>query len=482
MDAWSLLRLRCVVVLALLLVALATLPAAGAQAATPIPIGDGRQPAVAVDGAGTAYIAWIGAGPDPTPLYFCRLPRGAAACAVATTIATPGTSLTRPFVQVDGNVVRVLSYRYGLTGDRFDADFLFTSTDGGATFDAGLQVGITPFVDAVRGPGAAISLVTHAVTQGEFYQRVPTDGTSAGESRALLSTTHLGNGTVALVDPATPLVVFADGASNAQFRRYSGVGDPNDAANWTPAQDIGYADWPHLAGGPRGVFLLAEATDNSVFVRRFEGTGFGAPVTIPGARGEGAQSYLAQDPAGRLHMLLPQITAAGSRLLYATSDNGAAWLQTTFAFEPLANQVRAALAADSRGFAVWENSPGSAARVFALPIGPSAAKPAFRFPRRAPATAKRQGSGVTVSVRGRLPVPAGTTRREACRGRLAFQVKRGRTTLARRNASLTRTCGFATRMRTGPRGRGARRVRLIVRFRGNPAVAPITRTYTLKVR
>ena len=478
MDGWT----RGLGRMAFVLVVLTLSIAAAARGATPVAIGDGRQPAVAVDAAGTAYISWIGPESLNTSLHFCRLPRGATACAVSSTIATPGDSLTRPFVQVEGNVVRVLSYRYGLTGDRFDADFLFTSTDAGATFDAGIPVGTTPFYDAVSGPGAGISLATHAVTGGEFYQRVPTDGTSAGESRALLSTTHLYVGAVALLDANTPLVVYADGSGNAQFRRYAGAGDPNDAANWTPAQDIGVADWAHVTSGPIGLFLLATDSNRAVHVRKYAGgSGFGAPVAIPGASGESPQDYIVQDPAGRLHVLLPQITAQGSRLFYATSDNGTAWQTTQFAFEPFAAQVRAAVAADHRGVAVWESA--GPARVFALPIGPAAAKPIFTLPRRPPATARRRGASVLVAVKGRLPVPSGASAAEACRGKLAVQVKRRRTKVAARTIGLKPTCAFATNLRFAyTKLRGTRRLRLLLSFRGNTAIGAAKRTYTLRVR
>ena len=63
---------------------------AGAGAATPLTIGSGHKPGVAVDAAGTAYIAWYGPESSITSLNFCRLPRGAAACDVSTTIAAPG--------------------------------------------------------------------------------------------------------------------------------------------------------------------------------------------------------------------------------------------------------------------------------------------------------------------------------------------------------------------------------------------------------
>ena len=347
--------------------ALVAAPSAGAA---PFPIGQGHSPGVAVDGSGTAYISWVGPeAADPSSLQYCRLPRGAQACDVRGTIATGGTSLSRPFVQVEGSVVRVLSFRYGFTTSPFAQDLLFTSTDGGATFGPGVSVGVTAFHEAVPGPGAGISLVTHAVTQGEIFQRVPTDGSSAGGQVAVLSTTHPYYGAIALIDGATPLVVYADGSSNAQARRYTGTGDVNDAANWTPPRDIGHADWARLAGGPNGTFLLAESADNTLGVRLYDGDlSFGAPVPIPGAVGETPQDAFVQDPAGRLHVLLPQITADGSRLLHATSDNGTQWARTQYAFEPLALEVRAAILADHTGIAVWRGSGESPSNIYAMAL------------------------------------------------------------------------------------------------------------------
>ena len=325
--------------------------------AAPFSVGEGKVPAVAVDDGGNGYIAWNG-NEIPSSLNFCRVPRGATACDQRLTLPTQGDSLTRPFVQVEGGeVVRVLSYRYGLTGARFDGVFLFTSTDRGVTFGPGVMVGDVPIYDAVSGPGAGISLVTSAVTQGEFFQRVPTDGSSVVGQSALLSTTHPYLGTVALTDSATPLVVFDDGFSNAQWRRFTGTGNVNDAGSWTPAQDIGYADYPHLAGGPSGVLMLAAGQDRQLHVRRYLGdTGFGAARPIPGATGEAAQDYMTQDSGGRLHVLLPQITANGSRLFYGTSDDGVSWARRQFAFEPLAQQVRAAATVDHTGLAVWQSA------------------------------------------------------------------------------------------------------------------------------
>jgi hypothetical protein len=343
---------------------------APASAATPLTIGTGHKPGVAVDAAGTAYIAWFGPESTTTSLNFCRLPRGAGACDVTTTIAAPGTTLSRPFVTVDGALVRVISYRYGLTGARFDQIWEFTSADGGATFDTGHPVGIAPFDEAVRGPGDTLTVATNAESTGLAVQNVPLDGTDAGATEAILSADHPYNGTVGLAGP-TMVAVFADASGNAQVRTSGGV--LNDAATWTPPVDLGYADYPRLAGGPSGLFLLSGTPANALTVRKFDGATFNAGATIADIADD-AQAHLTEDPAGRLHAVFAHNTAAGLELDYATSDNGTSWKSGPVLTQTDATQsigaLRAATAPDHIGVAAWETASGGTSDVRVLGIGP----------------------------------------------------------------------------------------------------------------
>jgi hypothetical protein len=343
---------------------------APAGAATPLTIGTGHKPGVAVDAAGTAYIAWFGPESTTTSLNFCRLPRGAGACDVTTTIAAPGTTLSRPFVTVDGALVRVVSYRYGLTGARFDQIWEFTSADGGATFDAGHPVGIAPFDEAVRGPGDTLTVATNAESTGLAVQNVPLDGTDAGATEAILSADHPYNGTVGLAGPAM-VAVFADASGNAQVRTSGGV--LNDAATWTPPVELGYADYPRLAGGPSGLFLLSGTPANALTVRKFDGTTFNAGAKIADIADD-AQAHLTEDPAGRLHAVFAHNTAAGLQLDYATSDNGTSWKSGPLLTQTDATQsigaLRAAAAPDHIGVAAWETASGGTSDVRVLGIGP----------------------------------------------------------------------------------------------------------------
>ena len=361
---------RAVALAALTLALLA--PTARAQ----VLLGPGESPNVTVDSEGTAYIAWRGVGQESRRLFFCRLPRGAAACATRTELSPQGDSLSPPIaVRGAGAEIQLISYRYGLSGPNFSEVHLFRSADNGASFDGGTPVGsITPW-DLIVGPGSGISAITSAVTGGTSYQRFPLDGSAPG-GEALLSGTHPYQGTVGLVDANTPLAVFTDGSSNAQVRRWSGAGDVNDAGSWGPPIDIGTADYPHLAYGPAGVFLIArvQLSGGALQARRYDGTTFGAPADIGF---NGSANDAVQDAAGRLHAVAQTYDNDGS-IFYATSDDGTTWHQTRIGRGSLPGDMRMAVAADHLGVVVGKIALGAnTGNVFAVPIGPTAEQPAL---------------------------------------------------------------------------------------------------------
>ena len=346
---------------------------------TPITIGQGYNASVTVDGQGTGHIAYLGNESNTNSLHYCTLPRFATSCTVNTTVpaALSSTSLEHPFVVVNGNTIQIVSYRYGFSVGTFGQDIVYTSTDGGNTWDNGVSAGQNPFHLAILGPGNAVSTITivDSADGGTIYQRVPLDGTSAGNSRANLSTANLGDSAVGLLDANTPIAVMDDGNDNAFWRRFTG-GDPNNAGAWSPETPVGGVSRnPHFAYGPNGVFLVG---GDSGFMksRRWNGNGFDAGVTIPSGAsgGETPQAFASQDPSGRIHVTFPQITANCCKVLYATSDDGAHWASRQFQLgTDLPGQTQVAAAPDHVGFATWHT--GSPRTVFALPVGPSAAVP-----------------------------------------------------------------------------------------------------------
>jgi hypothetical protein len=418
-----------------LVLAVAAVPA-GAEAAAPVTIGPGVEPAVTVDPAsGTAYIAWIGNEPGTTTLHFCRLPRGAAACDVNAPVAVPGTSLTRPFVTVHGAQVRIFSYRYGLSGPRFDAVYMLTSQDGGVSFDAGVQVGVNAFYDAVEGPGNAVSLVAN---NSSLFQRAPTDGSGPALTQAHLADDHPYVPSLALT-PSGVLAVFANGSGAAQFRQHLTAGDPNDITTWTPAQDFStYAGYMRLATGPAGTFLLSNTSAGDLVVQHFNGAGFDAPVPLPGPTHPltGGSDDVAQDPSGRLHVVWPYGDAVGSHVGYATSDDGAKWTATTLEAGPkpedlaqAPGEMHLSVASDHLGVAVWQDS-ASAKQVHAMAIGPRALPlPAIGKTANASVVSgkvrvKLRGSSKFVTLSADRPVPLGSTL-DTTKGTVALETSAG---------------------------------------------------------
>ncbi len=410
------------VFLAVILAAALTFPPAAQSA--PFAIGEGHKPGVAVDPDGTAYIAWYGPESGDTSLHFCRVARGAQTCAGQSVLATSGSSLSRPAVVVAGARVSIVQHRYGPFSGGFNQMFLYTSLNGGDTFDAGVPVGYVPFDEAVHGPGDTLSVATNAFQEGGLVQNVPLSGGSAGEARAgLFGVDRPYNGTVGL-DGGTVVAVFANGAGDAALRRYSGSGAINDAGTWSPERGIGYADYPRLAGGRSGLFLLNGTDARGLEVRRFDGTGFSAPQPLS-ASGDDAQASFFQDPSGRLHAVFPRGESDGFHVVHAISDDGTSWDSATVAVQAteLPAQTRVATAPDHIGVAAWES--GGQVRVAA--IGPGAAdSPVPQFdktvvvkPVSGTVRVREPGSSRFVDLRAADEIRFGSTV-DAKRGRLAL--------------------------------------------------------------
>jgi hypothetical protein len=455
-------------------------PSAGAFA-----VGPGAQPGVAVDAAGTAYIAWHGAG-NPATLEFCRLPRGANACESRHSIAAPGNTISRAFVVVSGARVVVVQHRYGGDVPSFRRLYAFTSTDRGDTFGAGQIVGSVDFNEAVAGPGDTLSGVPNADQIGGAFQNVPLDGSAGSPDiyAQLWGGDHPYNGTVGLVDAATPLVAFQDGSGNTQFRRYAGSGSVNDAGNWTPPIDIGVIGTPKLAGGPTGLFLLGTtgAFPYSAFVRKWNGTTFDAPVTV--AKDIEAPVHLFEDAGGRLHAVFSRGRGPIS-LVHAVSDDGSVWRSETVVTQSDGGvgDSRIATAPDHIGVIVWTAGVG-ASEVRVEQVGakkPPAALPAKSKP---PATARRLKSGaVRFAIKGKIKLPESVEAAQACRGKVSVAVKRGKHSILSKSLAINAKCTFAkTAVLARGKVRKARRLGLTLRFKGNSALGSARRSYKVKVR
>ena len=188
--------------------------------AYPVTIGNGSQPNLAVDAAGTAYIAWYDNA--TSQLHFCRLPRNAAACDVNTTLPVDGQTLYRPFIRVEGAQVDIFNSRYGFS--RQPLLRRCTSTPRA-----------TAACRSARPPRSARWCSTRrrsCPAAGCSARPTPTESGGAVQymlgglqtQRAILfPQTYLYDGTVAFLDATiTAVAVFTDSSSNARVPRLPG--------------------------------------------------------------------------------------------------------------------------------------------------------------------------------------------------------------------------------------------------------------------
>ena len=362
--------------LAALLLVLAV-PASASAASTSFVVGTGRQPQLAVDGAGTAYVVWNHRLTGLTSsVQLCRVPRGARTCAALTDLTPDQEAFSPPYVFVPApNVVLVLTTRCCYTGPNHT--LLYASTDNGATFGPPAQVGtLDPSGDAILGPGAAISVTTDTVTGSTAYQRVPVDGSAPATTTASLTSDEYG-GTIGLFN-GNPVVAFWDfnaGVPNhVDFAMYKGAGDINDASSWTPSAPVGPGSATRIASGPNGLYLMyqnGQPGQEHYYVRKFDGSTFGAPVDISGQE-TGYVNDFFEDPSGRLHAVWRRNPG---QVRYTTSTDGAHWAPVTTVDDersaggPFALQE--ALASDGKGFAAFDANAGDGTiRLTPLPNTP----------------------------------------------------------------------------------------------------------------
>ncbi|MTD42794.1 hypothetical protein GKE82_00350 [Conexibacter sp. W3-3-2] len=352
-----------------------TLPRTGPAPAPPSVAlsADGWKPDVLVDAAGTAHVVWVTNAPAPgnDQISYCRLPRGATACANPNTTPfdpalTPSADFAGPRILQVGDGLVVLTSRYpavvqhpdGQTRDR--TLYAYTSTDGGQTWSPPTIVGTQEASgDAVVFGGAAprLGVISDTQTGGTVFQSV-VPGQYSRATALLGPGDQAYDGSLAL-EGDQPVAAFADLSGNTIVRRLPAGADPADAAAWTSTVVPG-AEEPRLASGPRGPFLLSRAGLRAPYeVRPLTGGAVGAPVplALPDLA-TGSQRELAQDPAGALHAVFAD--AIGTTLLASDStDGGRSWSppRTAAIAQGAFDGLRSAAAADGGGVTVYRKDP-----------------------------------------------------------------------------------------------------------------------------
>jgi hypothetical protein len=295
------------------------------------------QASVAVDAAGTAYIAWPSA--EGASLNFCKLPLGASSCATQQLTPSSGTTfpVANPAVLLEGSTVYVFAEAVSTDGDD-DGMTGFVSTDGGATFTPllggeaisfGASDGAATLDPVIALPGGNIGVSYVVPTENPAFQAVslssPTEnsqlnrptpeaslnpspnsfqiGNLGGQFAAQLSGAEGVLGAFEIIEagpcPTTDGIDYAFAplpATNAGLDTTTG----ETGSAWQPQQLLECdADYPAVGGGPSGLGVLDEDETNSTVVYHpFDAaTGtFAAPVAI--TSGHELEAALSQTSTG----------------------------------------------------------------------------------------------------------------------------------------------------------------------------------------
>jgi hypothetical protein len=267
--------------IAILVGFLGALIAAPAQAAPHFVVGQGENPGVAVDAAGTAYIGWqVNTHADAgDAVQLCVLPAGARACTSVATIPFPGTGFDNGRVSVLLPAPGVVQVAIGRNVLNVYGFYLATSGDGGATFGAPVRIGGAFAKRAALLPGGLIAAEGDDVRQlgGAVLRPDGSDALSEGavvDERAQFSDVTVQGSDVyiagSLAGP-TAAARLPAGASSA------------DPAAWQHLPDIADGEVPKLAPGPAGPAVLLRPLDPgraAPYVRHWTGAAWTPPVTI----------------------------------------------------------------------------------------------------------------------------------------------------------------------------------------------------------
>ena len=328
-------------------------------------------------------------------------------------------------------------------------------------------------------------------------------------------------------DPASPnrmwAVVPGNGGTSYVGRTIDGwngeadwaLGNP-DRRTFTNAYDIDYAGGTVLTAGEAGMVL--HSTDGATFYYddadgvlgtqdwRAVSLADGANGAIGGTNGKLAVTVAANvlpdviNPTGTISgPSTVQVDRPATFTLNAADAGGSGLNPGSFAWTspglPGASGQTVSLTFPDTGFATItvtfaDNAGNVATATKSVSItkggGANSLPVSFTGPGNK-LSAKIVGNKVRIRARGTISVPAGSTLRAACKGKVKLTVKKKRTTLATRKAKLKRKngrCRFGKTIfiKRSKVGRNTTRLRLKISFKGNSALAAGQATKTLVVR
>jgi hypothetical protein len=405
---------------------LAVPASAGAQAI--VDAGPGGNPHVAVDPSGAAHITSAQNVSGQDVANYCKLAIGATACANPHAFEYPngpnqgGDSGVWPLLPPDGRVLVLDARCCAAYADKF----VYTSTDGGQSFGAGANVGtdgnsganilgaaLYAPAGALGRPDESLLTISSLATLGLSFQATGTVDQPASTSGSnVLTQGNDASGTLALTGDTLVAAWTNITDQTVYWRRWSGTGDVNDSANWTPIAPVGPSNasgGSRLAYGPSGIYLAYSAGEpgvEQIVMRKFNGSGWGEAIPISDTGTTGFFD-LVEDTGGVLHFVWQDANRALSYRVSTDLANGVfSPARTLVENNPNGGFFNLRLATELSGnWVTWEDS--SPARVRALYYKPGV----LAAPTR----------GVTVNavpVKGkvRVKLPAGLAARAGGRG------------------------------------------------------------------
>jgi hypothetical protein len=370
--------------------ALVALAAPASAAVTPIDLGTGLKPSVAVDPAGTAHILYL-PGTFGAPQY-CRLPRRATACDVRSTIAGADHAEQVEILRRESDGVLIAVAR-----EASEVSLAFSS-DGGATFTPAVR-NPTPVGYAetfTLAPGGQSVLAWAAGRPGQTGLALYNEAFAGADPRIAAiddrSTSGARKALVATLPDGRILAGAAD-SPGVTWRLFGG-GDPLDVGRWGKRGRLrGNAFDADLSSGPRGTFLVVDRSQPfrsaghqypPFYLRSFDAKRgrWSRETGMFADRGGDPESVRAtQDASGRLHVLT-NTDDGGHCLMYArTGPKKTSRLSRTNVLVRTARRSfdpRLAAAPDGGGAAVWYEMDNDVAQahVWAAPL--QAAKGTYR--------------------------------------------------------------------------------------------------------
>jgi hypothetical protein len=330
-------------------------------------VASGEGATVAVDAAGTTYIAYNDGPPGETSeaIGLCVIPRGAARCATNENVLDGAAYTGQPaWVSASGvGQLAIVSYFDSSAGD-----VELTSANGGVSFTAPVSIATLEGTDMAFGPAGQVLTVNGDEDDVAAQVGSLTAPDSSDPADLLASTT---SNAFAGWAGGTPVVVAGSGPARADVAVWSGAGSVNDAATWRTERVGGETIHPSLASGPRGLFLLQDtgAFNDRLTIRRFARGRFGRAHIINSGSRATLGTALAEDPSGRLVAVWYQDTTE-RMLAAACADAGLKWSRPRVIGTdvPLPQHMRAAVGPHGRGWLVYDRNAGNQVRAIPLNV------------------------------------------------------------------------------------------------------------------